>query len=661
MHNDNPFSINRVEQMKDLWRYYVPFKELPSDVNKPIVLEGGRGTGKSMFFRCNSWRERLAALQTSSNTPVADLIKLNQIGIYYKVDSSFVGAMTEEADDSNNWPGIFSTYLSVSLIRELLPLISICYNAQMVNDKNIAHLANAYYRVVHGTSGSCSIDDLQEDCDLVLQAIEDTINGISPTTSYRFSIIGSILKAFVDALRSIPALEKVSFRIYIDEYESLSEWQQKNVNTLIKTSSHDLIYNIGMRHNGMKTPATNAANEIIQATHDYYYFCFDNLLTEKTYAATLKDICKKRLELFFFEESICFKPEYANIEFYLSNYNSALELDRFNGKQFEFKKKLNYLIRELSENEKEADAYIEILSNTAPILNARLHTAILLRSKQFRPTVSELCNCFLAWKSKKTTKEAKKYREWLHNAQNGIIFLLAKESNLPKWYYGFDTYAALSSGIVRYFLELCEQAFNFAIMNGFDWTNPKQLTPDIQTRAAKYVSQYKVNEIMSYPIWGKKMRIFIQCFGEICRDLHHNENTTLGEPEINHFTTDSLQLPADVEENLRAAITWLVLQKLPQTKSKEDIKTSVLDYHLNKIYTPYFSISCNKKRKITLTPQMLTELFSGEIERAQKASQDFLRNYWENKSALLTSMQKVASFLPADASQLTWFDSNEGN
>ena len=42
--------------------------------------------------------------------------------------------------------------------------------------------------------------------------------------------------------------------------------------------------------------------------------------------------------------------------------------------------------------------------------------------------------------------------------KTGIVFLLAKESGLEKWYYGFDTYVMLSSGIVRYFLELCEQA-----------------------------------------------------------------------------------------------------------------------------------------------------------------------------------------------------------
>ena len=45
----NPFKENRAEQMKDLWKYYVPVPGLES-TGKPIVVEGGRGSGKTMFF-----------------------------------------------------------------------------------------------------------------------------------------------------------------------------------------------------------------------------------------------------------------------------------------------------------------------------------------------------------------------------------------------------------------------------------------------------------------------------------------------------------------------------------------------------------------------------------------------------------------------------------
>ena len=224
-------------------------------------------------------------------------------------------------------------------------------------------------------------------------------------------------------------------------------------------------------------------------------------------------------------------------------------------------------------------------------------------------------------------------RQWLHTTKTGIVFLLAKESGLEKWYYGFDTYVMLSSGIVRYFLELCEQAFNFAIMNGFGWEQPSPLSPEIQTKAARFVSRYKVEETSSFPLYGSNLRIFIQCLGQIFKELHRNERLTLGEPEPNHFTMDALD-SLDHRDVLDCAITCSALQELPQTKGKEALNTHVLDYHLNKIYTPYFEISYFKKRKIVFTNSQISDLLSGDKSKAEQVTKAYLDRYWVRKNTI---------------------------
>lgn len=340
----------------------------------------------------------------------------------------------------------------------------------------------------------------------------------------------------------------------------------------------------------------NSVNEIIQPTHDYKYFKFENLLETAEYKNTLKSICEKRFTMFF--DQLEQRPECStDIEFYLGNYSIDCELARFENRTLKFKESLERIIWTLSKDEEEFQYYYDTLCNEAPLLNARMHQALLLRSSNYRPTLSELTSCFLDWKYNRKTPKKKKYDEWLHTTKTGIVFLLAKESGLEKWYYGFDTYVMLSSGIVRYFLELCEQAFNFAIMNGFGWEQPSPLSPEIQTKAARFVSRYKVEETSSFPLYGSNLRIFIQCLGQIFKELHRNERLTLGEPEPNHFTMDALD-SLDHRDVLDCAITCSALQELPQTKGKEALNTHVLDYHLNKIYTPYFEISYFKKRKI---------------------------------------------------------------
>lgn len=633
MINKNPFSVNRAEYMKNLWKYYVPFKDFPDNVDKSVVVVGGRGTGKSMFFLCNSWREKYSALEISSNTPVNDFLSQGQIGIYYKVDSTFVGAMHGNSANDRIWDGYFNTYLSICLFVELLPLIRLLFENGILELDDLNNITSTYYQCVRGKAVRCaSIDQVDDDCHAVLQEIEDLINCISETTpTFRPTQPGTILKAIINELHSISGLSEIVFKVYIDEYESFSERQQKIINTLIKQSSCLLIYNIGMRHNGMKTQCTLGENEILQPTHDYYTFNFDDLLTEKDYENVLRNICKKRFELFFHNVGLTSNTPSTDIEFYLSRYNINKELEHFEGRSFKFKERLEKIIQEQSTEDDDVALMIDTLCHNAPVLNSRLHLALLLRAPQYRPAIKQLYSAYIAWQSSASNGLAAKYKEWLHNAKNGIIYLLAKDVGITKWYYGFDTYAALSSGVVRYFLELCEQAFNIATMEGFSWENPCTIPCEIQTRAAKYVSQYKVNEISSYPSCGKRLRIFVQCFGEICRDLTRNDNSTLGEPEINHFTTESLHLSNDIELCLSDAVTWQVLQKLPQTKSKEGIRTSILDYHLNKIYTPYFEISYNKKRKITLNQEQLEQLFSSDINIANRAAYAFLDKYWCSK------------------------------
>ncbi len=629
----NPFSVHRAEYMRNLRRYYVPFKDFSASANKAVVIVGGRGTGKSMFFLCNSWREQYAAIEESSDSPIRDFLKQCQIGVYYKVDSTFVGAMASDDQTSQNWPGFFNTYFSVCLLIELLPLIQLLHENGVIDRTVLNNISKAYSHSVRGvTKAFSTLDDIRRDCELVIQEIEDLINCSTITQpAFRPTQPGTIYKSIVNELHSVRELSDVVFKVYIDEYESFSQNQQRIINTLIKQSDRHLIYNISMRHNGMKTQETLGENEIIQPTHDYNLLNFDDLLIGQNYEAALKDICKKRFELFFADAEIEYEEKYTEIEFYLSEYNATKEIQRFEGKKLKFRQRLEVLIRDQCNDNDDTEEMVKALCYDAPIINARLHLALLMRASQFRPTIDELYRSFLSWKKEEKSVLAKKYRDWLHNAKNGLIFLLAKDCGISKWYYGFDTFVALSSGVVRYFLELCEQAFNIAMIEGFAWTNPQPISCEIQTRAAKYVSQYKVNEISSYPLCGKRLRIFIQCFGEICRDLHRNDNTTLGEPEVNHFTTESLQLTRDVEKYLSDAVTWLVLQKLPQTKSKESIRTDILDYHMNKIYTPYFEISYNKKRKIKLDVEQLEELFSSDVDIANKAARTFLDDYWGRK------------------------------
>ena len=96
-------------------------------------------------------------------------------------------------------------------------------------------------------------------------------------------------------------------------------------------------------------------------------------------------------------------------------------------------------------HEQQITEYMSALCDNAPILNARLHYALLCTKTLHAPSLSELMDAYQS--------NSKRYQDWMHNRKIGILFLLAKECKREKMYFGFDVFAALSANVVRYFLE----------------------------------------------------------------------------------------------------------------------------------------------------------------------------------------------------------------
>ena len=638
MHN-NPFSNNRAEYMRDLWKYYVPNTEVNFASLKPMIVEGGRGTGKTTLFMCNCWREKEAEEKNNGGNGIDGILSTGVVGIYYKVDPVFAAAIEKMENDSD---GVFNTYFAIEIIKEILGFIEVAEASGKLSVENVKNISEAICRALWNRDNSdIDIRELFNECERALDALEDKLNIVECDECYmpRLTSPGTIVSHVIKAIGNVNAFANITFKVYVDEYESLSERQQRAVNTLIKRSDKRIVYSVGVKPKGIKTYETLANQEFLQKTHDYQYYNLDAIIADG-YSEMLESICKKRLHMYFQEENLSNYSE--DIVFYLGNYSFDEELSRFDNKQHpKFYSRLKEIIKEESKNEQ----YIKELCDDAEPFDARLHLALLLRDKRYKPSIENLCKGYEDYKKGKKTKDGEKYAEWRHNAQNGVVFLLAKDYSKPKWYYGFDTFVSLSSGIVRLFLELCEQAFSIAMQNGYKWEDKERISPEIQTRAANYVSRKQIMELETYAEHGRQMLIFTTAIGRLFRELHRNDNATLGEPEPNHFAVSSFEKKDDLlEEGLKNAVRYSVLQELPQTKEKEAIHTNAVDYHLNKIFAPYFGISYHKKRKLDLDSSFLLELFSEDNDRAVKAVRGYLKRKIINNSDLIEQYEQMTLF-----------------
>ncbi len=609
----NPFKANRTEQMKDLWKYYVPFSGMDS-TGKPLVVEGGRGSGKTMFFQCNSWKQVLSKIK-KNNQPISNIFNTNGfIGIYYRVDTSFVSAMCDQKDRS--WSAIFETYFSICVLKEFLEfIIEIIGNVD--NDQSeVDRFVETFSRRIYPKTKVDNLPDFLYETNLYLDFIEDLINGVSNINEIRCVKSYRFISDMCEIFKKIFRQKDLLFKIFIDEYETLQEYQQKIINTLIKHSSLPVVFNIGLRPHGMKTNGTISSTETIETPHDYEKISL-GIESGNDYNTILKEICRKRIQLGKEENKIP-KEASEDIEFYLGNYDIDYEIKHLTSRSHisKLRSRIEEMGKEENLSQEQIKMYTTALCDEADIINSRLHFSLICKKTPYTPKLSELYEAY--------TNQSKRYSDWLHNRKNGVVFLLCKESKREKMYFGFDAYSALSSNIVRYFLELCEQALSIAFFYGFAWN--EKISPEIQTEAAHYVSEYKVVDIAGYEPYGKNLRIFIQYLGQIFYRLHTSEDNTLGEPEPNHFNTRDLSLSCDDKNLLSSAIMWNVLQEGEPTKRKNSkLSPETIDYYINKIYTPCFGISYRNQRKITLDVKILELLLSGKEEEARKGFLKFFK------------------------------------
>ncbi len=608
----NPFSRIRAEQMGDFaWKYFVePTKA--SIGERPLIFEGGRGTGKTMFFRCNSWKEKFAEASANKFSAEQFLSNNKHIGFYYKADGRFVKSMGGKKIESEIWIGIFNTYFNVVITKEIIAFIEFMLRERLIPIDPIKNAINEICIKLEEEEAN-NLAFFKSRLNVTIDKIEKFSNNTDRETPLGLNA-GTIIEKLLLTLKEFEALKNITFHIFVDEYEVLNENQQVELNTLLKQSNSDIVYDFGVITKGILTLKTGSGQEI-RPKDDFNFISTDrfNYLDKDEYNELLKKICQKRLNEVI-PPSIATEDKYLEITYYLKNYGKPIQEQLFRTSQAisVIKEKVVNEVKTQSRiynyTEKETHLYIDSLTNCSPIL-LRMHLALLMRKG------GSIVNAKHLYEAKE--KKTKEYKEWMHNTENAIVYLLCDELKVERKYHGFYVYSALSSGVIRSFLELAEYAFDYAFndnQNTFNFDNPRPLTVEEQTRAVYFVSNFKIKEIDSYEPLGYKLKPFVKALGKIFNSIQTNPNNTLGEVEQNHFTTnvnDFNSLKSEAGVLLKYSIRHKILEEVEPTKTKSDSILEYVDLHLNHIYCPAFKISHLRKRKIFINHLQLEKLLIG--------------------------------------------------
>ena len=608
----NPFAVHRPELMvvRDIVDFFVP-PHFFSDIigNKPIMLVGARGTGKTTLLKYLSYESQKEIYGDSL------LNEIRFIGTYWRVDVNYVNGYQKSNIQEEEWIKIFGHNINLTICQELCKnIINIQDSFNCINNEELIcrEMSEEFY------FNSCSsFKNLYELLKREKRQLEKYINNIGLVERPLLSMLEKGHQTFCNLLAEERVFKNVCFYFLIDEYENLLEYQQKIINSFIKHSTYPYSFKVCRRSKGDKTHQTLSETEFISDTDDYSLIDLSVHMSDKNkFTKFAENVCNKRLEKILNLNN----NNSTNITFYLPGLKPVEE-----AKLLEKNRKLPYLnkFREFIKNdssifhENRESVLDEFLNEENPIVK-RLCFAILQRGKI---NVNKLLVEYRKYKNG-VQSDFTSGKEWLHNCETGILFLLCSEYEKQKLYCGFETFVHLSHGIIRYILELCSVTFSCAFQEGFSLSDPKPINQVIQNNAARHVSQKRLSLIETYQPNGHILKTLALSLGNLFKQFHKDPKQS--EPEKNQFTTEIDQLDNDIKKILDYAVMWSVLNEVKSTKDKSKTDLKNKDYFLHPIYSPNFQISPRSGRKIKLSPEQVKKLFlEGENSRKEVYSQLF--------------------------------------
>jgi len=608
----DPFGIYRAEWLSGaLFKLfsrpaYYPELETP----RPCVLVGGRGTGKTTVLRCLSYDGRFVL---EGENP-EHIPSWRYYGLYYRVNTNRVTAFRGSELSNDQWTRAFAHYINLLLCGQVLVFLN-WYTSQ-TNGTDVLDAG-----ICVDIADSLFVDRTNNQVDL-LKAIERGqkkferfLNNIDPQRLPPLSLQAAPIDELCGALLKLPQFIGKSIFFIIDEYESLLDYQQEVMNTLIKHCGQSYTFKIGVRELGWRKRATLNPNEQLISPADYERIDISQRLEGENFSRFAAEVCNLRAK------SSSLVPDHVDV----TNLFPKLSIDaEANLLGVEAQKRK--ILKQISHDEK-----WRVVADSMPPLE--LYFAdYWARAKN--KTVSEV----LEERSRFPSAWSERYG----NYKVAILFTLKSgKVGIRKYYAGWRTYVMLADGNIRYLLELVGQARLLQRQDGKDPNQP--IMPEIQSRAAQAVGRKNLAELEGLSVHGAQLTKLLLSLGRVFEILAEEpEGHT---PEVTQFSLPEDSPLGAAESLLTSAVMHLALVRTVSSK-RMDLELKAYDYAVHPIYSAFFTFSHRKKRKIKLTPSQLMAF----VEEPRAAIRQVLKQHnREGEYPLPEQLQLFGGFYGASA------------
>lgn len=555
---------------------------------RPCVLQGGRGTGKTMVLRSLSYEGQFNILKKD----IEEFDKNEFIGVYIRVNTNHARAFEGGDISMDVWSRAFGHFINLTFVREIVKFL-LWHNNLSSNDKQ---LTEEECCLVAKSLGIMEMPKNQEELfkniRYALYEFQAQLNSIFDTNGkgLRLSLYEYPIELITEIVTNLPQFKNKIIMILLDEFENLSDYQQIIMNTMIKHITKNYTFKIGVRELGWRKKHTFNDQEILNTPADYYLLDIQKKFEDaKVFSDFAKKVCEKRIKEAFEDED----TSRWDVNDFLENINNEDEAIKLGIENTDYIKQFASLPSELN-NELE----------TLPLLYKYL---IAYWADSHNDSLEDEINHYLTSK-----------REWdtrYNNYKYAMLFKIKQGrgmGGIQKYYAGWDTFIKLAGGNIRYLTELVYNSYEQHILKerGVD----EKISIREQTKAARDTGLKNLEELEGLSKLGAQLVKLLFNMGQIFKVYARLDKKS---PEVNQFELIGERTPG-CQELINTAVMNLALIREPGTKPNDEYTTKDYIFSIHPIFSPFFIFSYRKKRKMKISVQELMALASNDGHEVMK-------------------------------------------
>lgn len=536
--------------------------------NRPCVLQGGRGTGKTTVLRGLSYKGQWALCNQDINVFDSN----DFVGIYLRFNTNHTHAFEGVGADRRQWQRIFAHYLNLLICKEILQFVEWHKNIAP-DDEELSRQACKLIAATLNLEGEINTRiELYEEIELSMYKFQAAINNIADGMTVKLSMQSEPINVLTQKLVELSQFDEKMFYIMMDEYENLTDDEQEVVNTYLKHNNKRYTFKIGVRELGWRVKNTLNPDELLTSMADYALIPIeDNFYkNEKLFVDFATEVCEQRIQALMEGESENYKIEQAFAP--LSYEDEAILLKVESHK--------NYLaVKDYLEHKgKKLDL--------TPLYMFTLGYWAEKESRSIEDIVTEYETQTAFWNQR------------YDNYKYSMLFKIrsGRGSGLKKYYAGWSTILKMANGNIRYVLEMVYHSYVKHLSSDLGFENP--VPPRLQTEAAYDVGGIMLQDLEQEAKNGYKLSKLVINIGSFFNQLATDSDNTA--PEITEFYIEE-EITPEVDEYLKSGVMHMAFIRMPNTKNSGIGATKDFLYSLHPAFAARFVYSFRRKRKIVIT------------------------------------------------------------